>query len=654
MVRDIPRCSATDIEILQSWNSGDLRKQESCIHEIIGNQARLRPDAPALDCHDGSLSYRGLEAVTNRIAHALSTTFAFRPEEKIILLFPHSIWAIVAMIAVMKAGSAFIPLDEKNPLDRVKSVASKADARFILTSEASAAKYTDTGLEVIILDQSFVEKATLEVMANWTNRSVKPNNLAYVIFTSGSTGEPKGCAIEHQAFCTSALVYGPQFRQGNDSRILQFTSYAFDASLVEILSGLLSGSCICVPSDHDRMDDIAQAAVRMRANWAILTPSLVSRLNMEKVECLKTLVLAGEPITADVKNTWANRVDLFGGYGPSEATPISAVVGPLTPESHPTNIGYPVENKSWVVDKSNHNQLVPVGAIGELLLETYSLGRGYLNDEEKTNRVFIENPDWTQLPELCNETKVRRMYKTGDLVMRCQDGSIQYFGRKDLQVKIRGQRIELGDIETHLKAIVAPEVAVEAAIPRGCSDSERMLVAFICLGSESSVRDDLSSVDAGAQSQLHAMLDKVQERLAEKVAHYMLPTVYLPLKTVPITTSGKRDRKKLQQMITSLSKQQLMAWETITPPSRPLVTEMDRRIGGLWSKVLNIEVDSLDLDDDFVKRGGDSLAAMRLASFAKEAGLKLSFRDIYRRSRRLGDHVEVCLKRGKYPLVSSG
>ncbi|KAI3326731.1 acetyl-CoA synthetase-like protein [Xylariaceae sp. AK1471] len=646
-IKDIPSCSQNDIKVIQRWNKGYLHKQQSCIHEIIRDQTQLHPDAPAIVAHDGSLSYHDLEALTNRLSHSFFTKFAFQPEENVILMLPHSIWAIVAMVAVMKAGSAFIPLDESTPLDRVKSIASKSNARFVITTRTSAAKHENTGLEAIILDQSFVDQETLSTMNEWTNQNVKPSNLAYIIFTSGSTGEPKGCAIEHQAFCSSALVYGPKFRLGVDSRILQFASHAFDASLVEILAGLLSGSCICVPSDHDRMNNIGQAAMRMEANWAMLTPSLVSRLNIETAKCIKTLVLVGEPLTAHARDAWAHRVDLLGGYGPSEAGPISAVVGPLTSQSHPTNIGYPVANKSWVVDASNHDQLVPVGAIGELLLESYSLGRGYIGDEERTSQVFIENPEWTKRPEFRNDTTIRRMYKTGDLVMRCGDGSLQYIGRKDMQIKLQGQRVELGDIETHLKTVVPAELAVEVGVPRGCQEDEKLLVAYLCLGPESTVSDNLSSVDTTVQAQLHALLGNVEEILSSKIARYMLPVAYLPLRTLPMTVSGKRDRRKLQQMVASLDKQELLAWRVPNSVGRPLVTEMDRRVASLWAGVLKIETDELSLDDDFIKRGGDSLAAMRLGNLAKDAGLSLSFKDIYHNSRLLGDQVDLCIKRGQ-------
>jgi amino acid adenylation domain-containing protein len=653
-VKDIPSCSQSDIKTMQKWNGGDLRGQESCIHKMVRDQARLRPDAPAVVAHDGSLSYADLETLTNRVANAFFTKLEFQHEEKVILQFPHSVWTIVAMLAVMKAGSAFIPLDENIPLDRVRSIASKANARFVLTTNAPAAKYNEIGLQTVVLDQAFVDRETLPATADWTNPNASPSDLAYIIFTSGSTGEPKGCAIEHRAFCSYALAFGPAFRFGPDSRVLQSTSYSFDVSLKEILLGLLSGSCLCVPSDHDLMNDVGDAARRMRANYANFTPSVVSQLNLEAASCIKTLVLGGEALTADVIAAWAPRVDvLLGGYGPSEVCPTSAVVGPLSVGSRPRNIGCPTGNKSWIVDPSDHDRLLPVGAVGELVLESHAVGRGYIGDEERTSQVFIEDPAWCAWPEFRagEPVKRRRMYKTGDLVARCADGSLLYFGRKDMQVKLRGQRIELGDIETNLKATVAAELAVEAGVPCGGGDEDKMLVAFVCLGPQSTVSSDLSSVDAAVQARLHALLGNSEEQLARKVARYMLPAAYLPLRALPVTTSGKRDRRALQRIITSLRKQELLAWrrpsaakEKESADRRPPVTDMERRVAGLWARVLKVEVDELSLDDDFVKRGGDSLAAMRLANLAKEAGLKLTFRDIYRRSRVLGDQVEVCLK----------
>ncbi|KAK5632493.1 hypothetical protein RRF57_008207 [Xylaria bambusicola] len=193
---------------MQQWNGGDLPKQESCVHEMIRERVLLRPDAPAVLAHDGSLSYAELEALTNQVADTFFTKLGFQHEEKIILQLPHSLWVIVAMLSVMKAGSAFVSLDENVPLDRVKSIASKSNARFVLTTKASASKYNGIGLLSIVLDQSFIDKETPSTAVNWTNSRVRPSDLAYVIFTSGSTGEPKGCAIEHRAFCSYALTFG--------------------------------------------------------------------------------------------------------------------------------------------------------------------------------------------------------------------------------------------------------------------------------------------------------------------------------------------------------------------------------------------------------------------------------------------------------------
>ncbi|KAI1264376.1 hypothetical protein F5Y18DRAFT_436783 [Xylariaceae sp. FL1019] len=638
-------------------NGKPLPRYERCVHEMIRDQVRLRPDSPAVVAYDGSYSYAELDALTSRVANTLFAKFGFRLEEKVIIQFPRSAWTIVAMLAVMKAGACFISLDENVPCDRVKTIASKANARFIMSGTTMKAKYQDIGLQTIILDQSFVDNKTSPEAAGWTEQVCSPSNLAYVIFTSGSTGEPKGCAIEHQAFCSYASVFGPAFQLGPDSRVLQSTSYSFDVSLKEILLSLISGSCVCVPSDYDIMNDIGEAVTRMGVNYANFTPSVVSHLNLEAARSIKTLNLGGEALTTDVIATWAPRVDvLFGGYGPSEVCPTSAVVGPLSVNSHPKNIGHPAGSRSWIVDPTNHDRLLPVGAIGELVLESHAVGRGYIGDEERTRQVFIENPRWCTWPELRDKNLgpniKRRMYKTGDLVARCGDGSLMYFGRKDMQVKLRGQRIELGDIETHLKAHVKVEIAVEPGIPRGGGDEDKMLVAFICLGSDFQVPTDLSSVDVTAQAELHALLGDAEEHLAGKVARYMLPSTYLPLRTLPVTTSGKRDRRELQRIIASLDKQQLTAWHRpgeSQAVNRPPTTEMERRVAGLWAHVLKIEIDELSLEDDFVKRGGDSLAAMRLANLAKEAGLRLTFRDIYRRSRVLGQQVEVCLKHARIP-----
>lgn len=347
-IKDIPSCSRSDLRLMQEWNGGNLPKQEDCVQEMIRDQARQQPNAPAVLAHDGALTYMELEGLTNRVAHTFVSKLQFQLEEKVILQFPHSIWTIVAMISVMKAGACFISLDEN-----------------ILSTNASPARYDTSGLQAVILDQAFVDNQTTPEAVHCIDRISKPSNLAYVIFTSGSTGEPKGCAIEHGAFCSYASAFGPAFRLGSDSRMLQSTSYSFDVSLKEILLGLLCGSCICVPSDHEIMNDIGAAVTRMSVNYANFTPSVVSHLNLHVASSIRTLNLGGEALTADVIETWAPRVDvLLGGYGPSEVCPTSSVVGPLSTRSHPRNIGYPTGNRSWIVDPSNHDRLLLEGYCG--------------------------------------------------------------------------------------------------------------------------------------------------------------------------------------------------------------------------------------------------------------------------------------------------
>ncbi|KAI1431351.1 hypothetical protein GGR50DRAFT_698110 [Xylaria sp. CBS 124048] len=292
---------------------------------------------------------------------------------------------------------------------------------------------------------------------------------------STGTGDPKGCAIDHQAFCTSAVLYGPQFRMAPPA----------------------VASCNSLRTLRRFPDRGARRPHRgsLHLHPAMLTPSLVARLDIGAAT--GRLVLVGEAVTAHVRDAWAERVCLLGGYGPSEATPISAVVGPLAKTSHPTNIGRLVANRCWVVEASDHDRLVPVGAIGERLLEGYTLGRGYIGDEERTSRVFIADPAWTTPATY--------------LAMRCADGSLQFIRRKDMQTKLQGQRIELGDIETHLRAVIPAELAVEVIVPHGHGEEERTLVAFLCLEPESTVSDDLSSVDAAAQARLHDLVGDVEE-----------------------------------------------------------------------------------------------------------------------------------------------
>ena len=448
---------------------GELEAVEECIHHAFEAQACTNPQAPAVDAWDGKMSYAELDRVASTLAHHL-VKFGAGPERVVGLMFDKSIWALVAMVAVMKAGSACVNLAPSQPLRRLESIVKKSKAVMIVTSPAHNSSARSLSSKVISVDDQFLDKLPLEVKCL---PPVTSENSAYILFTSGSTGEPKGIVIEHGSLSSSAKAHGRQWHIGPGTRVFQFAAFTFDVSVADIFTSLSRGACICVPSESDRLEDLAGAVRRFKANWAFLTPSVASTIAPPAVPELKTLVIGGEPATKQLLLDWADHVELIVCYGPAECSVYCTGTAPAQSEQDPLNIGFPIGCRIFVSDPDNHNVLMPQGSIGEIIVQGRIVARGYL-DEDVMNEPFLDVAPWA------SDGK-SRLYKTGDLGRINSNGSINIEGRKDKQVKIRGQRVELGEIEHHLRNIFPSSSQILVHTPAGIrpEDLQHELVAFI-------------------------------------------------------------------------------------------------------------------------------------------------------------------------------
>lgn len=408
-----------------------------------------------------------------------------------------------------------------------------------------------------------------------------------------------GKIVEHAGFCSGAVKNGPAFSFSPTSRVLQFASYTFDASLLEILIVLVMGGCTCVPHESTRLNGIAKFINEKNVNTALLTPSMAQTIKPSEVPCLENLALVGEAMTPNHLTIWANELRLINGYGPTETSIVAAAKPRMTLDTDSSNIGTPVGN-AWIVDPRNHDRLMPVGAIGELLVEGPTLARGYLNNEQKTHEVFITNPAWSIT---AGGPQVRRMYKTGDLVKYAPDnsGELLYVGRKDSQAKLHGQRLELGEIEHHLNGDGDVLNAI-ALLPKAGRCSKK-LVAVI------SLRDISAKV---VDNTLHIVTDKfafeklhlIQDRLREKVPAYMTPSTWVILQQLPLLPSGKLDRKLITQFIENMEDdtfEKLTAAEQTSSPDKVVViTQTEATLRDIWGSVLKLPTESISLDRSFL------------------------------------------------------
>ncbi|KAI0578153.1 Nonribosomal peptide synthase [Pyrenophora tritici-repentis] len=609
--------SPRHLQQIHDWNVMPAKINE-CVHDRFTRWAISQPEAPAICAHDGEYTYAELDAVTDRLAHHL-VQLGVGPDIFVPTCFDKSMFAVVAMLSVLKAGGAAVPLDATHPKPALQTRLEDANAHIVLTTAARAEKLDGLVSSVLTIDAAFLDN--LPVTKGPACTSVQPNNAVFVIFTSGSTGRPKGVVLDHLAIVTSAEAHGTKIGLNRDTRMLQFASYTFDNSLEEMFTTLQRGGCVCVPSEADRVNDLSGAITRLRATMVDLTPTVAALLNPLEVPTLKQMCLGAEPLTKALIELWSQHMPVVGQYGPSEASINSAFKDFSDGRGEATNIGKATGCVSWVVDAENRDRLVPIGCKGELLLEGPILSRGYLNDAEKTQAAFIFDPEWARTAGPTG----RRFYCTGDLVQYTSDGDMMYLGRKDSQVKLHGQRIELGEIEHHLK-LNLPSGAKSAVELVKFNDSmgTKALVAFMCLSESEGPAAITEMTEA-----VRAVAKQVEMALASALPVYYVPSMFMPVTSMPMTTSGKLDRKVLRALAAAVPESQLTPFRLAGKSGRAPTGQAEVALARLWADVLKLDADAVGAEDSFFRLGGDSISAMKLVTAARKHGVVLNVANVF-------------------------
>ncbi|KAJ5893957.1 hypothetical protein N7495_005648 [Penicillium taxi] len=623
--------SDNDWQRIQKWNSTTPKLYDRCIHDAIRDNAINGPDREAVCAWDGTLTYSELNEAASKLAYHLRMQ-GVGPEVRVALCFDKSKWNIVAMLGVMAAGGAFVPLDPTHPTSRLQNLIESVKAPVVLCSETRVETLRSVAKNVIPLCDETLASFAAPAEGVDLASGVTSQNAAYVLFTSGSTGEPKGTLLEHRAFLSGAMVHGPGLQVFRDSRSLQFAAHTFDASLAETLTPLIHGACVCIPSEEARLNDIVGVINEMRVTQACFTPSFIGFIDIETVPGLKSITLAGEAMSQSQLATWS-KIKLVNGYGPTEASVAATINCNITPDTDCKDIGFPVGVKAWLVNPENHDELVPVGAPGELLLEGPTLARCYVNNPEKTNESFIYDPAWTKLDSTGGMN--RRFYKTGDLARYNSDsGSFNYIGRKDTQVKVHGQRIELGEIENQL---MRDSNVTHCAVlfPKTGFSNGRLAAVISSAGLFADQSDaNLEPLRLISPSMKAKLVAGIREGLSVRLPTYMVPSVWLFVESMPLLPSGKLDRKGIAGWVAGMeidpdlsnSKAATVSDGTVSHPAN----ETEEALAAVYSRVLNIPQNLVDLDESFLALGGDSLAAMTCVGHCKKRGFGLSVQEVLR------------------------
>jgi amino acid adenylation domain-containing protein/non-ribosomal peptide synthase protein (TIGR01720 family) len=639
---DVPLLTAAERQqLLTAWNATKNGfPQDACFHTLFEAQVARTPDAVAVvfagrtkddaqrapertNGADSSfivqpsafsgfqLTYRELDRRANQLARALQQ-LGVGADVPVGLCMDRSPELVVGMLGTLKAGGAYVPLDPAYPPARLSFMLEDARVGVLITAKDEERRTKDEGgaQPVVVRPSSFVGQV-LDLMADWSiiarQPSINPDsgvtaaNLAYVIYTSGSTGHPKGVAVPHAGVGNLADAQIRAFELGPGSRVLQFVSVSFDGAVSDYAMALLSGATLVLAPQAAAL--LGAGVLDLLHTQTITTmklpPSLLAALPIAPLPALRTVITAGEPCGAELVARWGQGRQFFNLYGPSEAT-VCATMAACRADGQRPPIGRPLPNKQiYLLD--GHARPVPIGVPGEIHIGGL-LARGYLGRPDLTAERFVPNPfletnddnDTVDQPVVRRPSSVVRLYKTGDLARYRPDGVLEFLGRIDLQVKLRGFRIELEEIEAVL--LQHPNVHECAVVAWEGEAGPKRLVAYIVPA------DDPEPTQAELRDFLHTRLPS-----------YMLPTAFIPLYALPLNPNGKVDRRALPAPEDVLP----AASDSFIGPRTPI----EETLAAIWAEVLRRPV---GIHDNFFALGGDSILSIQIIARANRAGLRLT------------------------------
>ncbi len=566
--------------------------EETTFLSLFAAQVQQQPDALALECEGETLTYKELDDKSNFLAGVLKEKGIGR--ERIVgLMLERSIGMVTSILGILKAGGAYLPIDVDYPQERKSYLLQDSGADLLLTTKDLTGDDTYT-TPTLLLEE--IEKIEGEIVA--IEHTSKPSDLCYIIYTSGSTGHPKGVMIEHSSLVNYISWGSAHYLKGDKATFALYSSISFDLTVTSIFLPLITGNKMVIYNGQEQSTLIVDVFKSAKANVIKLTPSHLkllrdgNMLNPTQGKRLK-LIVGGEELESalakDVYDQLGGRVEIYNEYGPTEAT-VGCMIHQFTPDEALASvpIGHPIDNTQiYILDK--YQRPVATGVEGELYISGAGVARGYLSNEALTAERFVENP-------FIEGTK---MYRTGDLGLRRSDGSILFKGRSDDQVKLRGYRIELSEIEYQLAGHALIQEAV-VLVREQEADGSKDLVAYYL-----------------AEEEIAA--SRLKRDLSDKLPDYMLPPHYVHLKEWPLTTNGKLDKK-------SLPDPEIQAGESYVAPRKAT----EEQLVSIWSSILGVATEELGVNGNFFVSGGDSMKAIRLVSTINKAlSIELSLHDLF-------------------------
>ncbi|MEH2136767.1 non-ribosomal peptide synthase/polyketide synthase [Nostoc sp.] len=592
-ISQLPMLTASEQQqLLVEWNDTQADYPiDKCIHQLFEEQVERTPDAIAVVFENQQLTYHELNCRANQLAHYLQS-LGVGADVLVGISVERSLEMVVGLLGILKAGGAYVPLDPEYPQDRLSLMLEDAQVSVLLTQQHLVDRLPQYQAKLVCLDEVWSE--ILQNKQDNPTKMVTAAHLANVIYTSGSTGKPKGVMVEHRGLYNQAQAQIQPFGLNADSRVLQFASLNFDASIWEILMAFGAGATLYLGTKDSLLPGtpLIQKLGDDGITHITLPPSALAVLPIEELPVLQTLIVGGEACAIELMRQWCVGRNFINAYGPTEAS-ICVAIAKCNPNDQKMLIGRPISNTQiYILDQNL--QPVPVGVSGELHVGGAGLARGYLNRPELTQEKFIPNPFGR------SKGAGERLYKTGDLARYLPDGNIEYLGRIDNQIKIRGFRIELGEIEAILSQ--HPGVRENTVVAREDIPGEKRLVAYFV-----------------PQLEQTPTINELRIFLKEKLPQYMVPSAFVRLEFLPLTPNGKVDRKALP--IPDSHNTQAVSF--VAPR-----TSVEKVLADIWANVLHLK--QVGVLDNFFELGGHSLSTIRVMSQVNETfQIKLPLRHLF-------------------------
>ncbi|CEI67502.1 Nonribosomal peptide synthetase 12 [Fusarium venenatum] len=615
--------------VVQDWELvQQSQKVSGCLHDVVLQHSLTRPNAPAVCSWDGDITYVQLATLVQRLKTYL-VNLGVGPGTVVPVVLEKNHWAPVIILAVLQAGASFAPLDCQDPAT-ARSTIDYLNPHVVLATETAWKDLSTLAINLVIINDTFFAMLTPYVSA--IGKDVTPDHAACIFVTPKKS---RSIFFTHASLLSTFIAQAQPFKLTSESRVLQLSAFNVDISLVEILGTLVHGGCVCVPHPHDRAHDVAGAMARMDVTWSYMTSLLARKINPDSVPSLRTLCFRTRRLDPDTYMPWLEDHDVLVAYGAPDICPLGISVTKVTKESNLNVISPPVTGRFWVLNPENPKKLMPVGAIGELAIDS---------PLATPHHFALDKP--LLAPETCSspDEKPRARYlKTGHRVRYLDDGTVQFISSVRDEVKVSGSNVDVAQVEQIMRRCLGTgiDVVVDSITTR---DSGPLLAAFLELGPQAfqqheTLRDlspETKEKTYIAKKMFETALESSSAR--DRLPRYCIPSVFIPVRSFPMSTSLKVNRRKLQRMVSDLSTHDVLHMSRVPNPGeiqriiisqKPLpMTGPEETMREHWASIIGISVSAIKSSSSFFSVGGNKFLAAQLVVTCRKAGLYLSLTDL--------------------------